>query len=162
MSGTNNKMYRGDEFLIAAVIADPSDPLKEKMVRPFDQTDSSHSIEADEIEVESKDRTISDYGKIAETRSFEGIMAEGDPFPDAAKAKVRNKEYIELYEINKRTKKAEKGTYMITSFEKTASTGEFATYSMEVKLSGSVSEETLTEIPGGAGDTAPVTPPSGS
>lgn len=150
---TTNKMYRGDEFLIAAVIKDTTGT--DKMIRPFDQTDSSHSIEADEIEAESKDRTISDYGKVTETRSFEGIMAEGDPFPDAAKAKLRNKEYIEIYEINKRTKKAEKGTYMITSFEKTASTGEFATYSLEVKLSGSVTEETLTTIPPGAGETVP-------
>lgn len=38
----------------------------------------------------------------------------------------------------------------MTSFEKSASTGEFATYSLEAKLSGTVSEETLTEIPVGA------------
>ncbi|PEU05226.1 phage major tail protein, TP901-1 family [Bacillus cereus] len=149
---TKNKMYRGDEFLIAAVIKNETD--QDVMVRPFDQTDSSHTIEADEIEAESKDRTISDYGKVTETRSFEGILAEGDPFVDAAKERIRKKEYIELYEINKRTKKAEKGTYMITSFEKTASTGEFATYSLEVKLSGSATEETLTTIPPGAGETA--------
>ncbi|EJR51805.1 TP901-1 family phage major tail protein [Bacillus cereus VD115] len=146
----SNKMYRGDEFIYAVVIPDPADPLKTKLIRPFDQTDSSHSIEADEIEAESKDRTISDYGKVTETRSFEGIVSEGDPFVDAVKKKLRNKEYIEIYEINKRTKKAEKGTYMMTSFEKTASTGEFATYSLEAKLSGTVSEETLTEIPAGA------------
>ncbi|QWH09529.1 phage major tail protein, TP901-1 family [Bacillus mycoides] len=145
-----NKMYRGDEFIYAVVIPDPTDPLLTKMIRPFDQTDSSHSIEADEIEAESKDRTISDYGKVTETRSFEGIISEGDPFVDAAIKKLRNKEYIEIYEINKRTKKAEKGTYMMTSFEKSASTGEFATYSLEAKLSGTVSEETLTEIPAGA------------
>ncbi|MBO1583124.1 phage major tail protein, TP901-1 family [Bacillus sp. XF8] len=157
MAELKNKMMRGDDFLIAAVIKNETE--QETLVRPFDQTDSSHSVEADEIEAASKDRTISDYGKVTETRSFEGIMAEGDPFPAAALKKLRSKEYIEIYEINKRTKKAEKGIYMITSFEKTASTGEFATYSLEVKLSGSVTEETLTTIPPGAGET--VTPPAG-
>lgn len=151
MAEVKNKMYRGDEFLIAVVIKD--DTGTDKTIRPFDQTESSHSIEADEIEAESKDRTISDYGKVTETRSFEGILAEGDSFIDAAKEKIRKKEYIELYEINKRTKEAEKGTYMITSFEKTASTGEFATYSLEVKLSGEVTTETMTTIPPGAGET---------
>lgn len=153
MAEVKNKMMRGDDFLIAAVIKDATD--KDTMVRPFDQTDSSHSVEADEIEAASKDRTISDYGKVTETRSFEGLMAEGDPFPAAALKKLRNKEYIEIYEINKRTKEAEKGTYMITSFEKTASTGEFATYSLEVKLSGLVTTEKLTTIPPGAGETVP-------
>lgn len=157
MAELKNKMMRGDDFLIAAVIKDETNA--DVLVRPFDQTDASHSVEADEIESASKDRTISDYGKVTETRSFEGIMAEGDPFPPAALKKLRSKEYIEIYEINKRTKKAEKGIYMITSFEKTASTGEFATYSLEVKLSGSVTEETLTTIPPGAGET--VTPPAG-
>lgn len=157
MAELKNKMMRGDDFLIAAVIK--SETNTDVLVRPFDQTDSSHSVEADEIEAASKDRTISDYGKVTETRSFEGIMAEGDPFPAAALKKLRNKEYIEIYEINKRTLKAEKGIYMITSFEKTASTGEFANYSLEVKLSGSVTEETVQEIPPGAGET--VTPPAG-
>ncbi|MBO1583151.1 phage major tail protein, TP901-1 family [Bacillus sp. XF8] len=153
MAEVKNKMMRGDDFLIAAVIKNATE--QEVIARPFDQTDSSHSVSADEIEAASKDRTVSDYGKVTETRSFEGIMAEGDPFPEAALAKLRNKEYIEIYEINKRTKEAEKGTYMITSFEKTASTGEFATYSLEVKLSGTVTKETLTTIPPGAGETVP-------
>lgn len=32
-----NKMYRGDEYIIAAMIKDPTDPLKKTLVRPFDQ-----------------------------------------------------------------------------------------------------------------------------
>ncbi|PHG31262.1 phage major tail protein, TP901-1 family [Bacillus toyonensis] len=160
MTEVKNKMYRGDEFIIAAKIKDPTDPTKESLVRPFDQTEDSHSIEADEIEAESKDRTITDYGKISETRSFSCTLSEGDPFYPAAKAAIRGKEYIEIYEINKRTLEAEIGTYMLNSFERSSSTGEFVTYSVESKLSGSVRKETLTIIPPGAGET--VTPPSGS
>lgn len=109
-----NKMYCGDEYIIAAMIKDPTDPLKKTLVRPFDQNEESHSIEADEIEAESKDRTINDYGKVSETRSFGCTLSEGDPFYPAAKAAIRNKEYIEIYEINKRTKEAEIGMYMLT------------------------------------------------
>ncbi|GAB6494211.1 phage tail protein [Bacillus cereus] len=74
-----NKMYRGDEYIIAAMIPDPADPLKKKLVRPFDQNEESHSIEADEIEAESKDRTINDYGKVNEAhpalaRFIQGTM----------------------------------------------------------------------------------------
>ncbi len=58
---------------------------------------------------------------------------------------------MEIYEINMRTKEAEVGNYMITSFERSSSNGEFVSYSVEVKLSGSVRTETLTEIPKGAG-----------
>ncbi|MDV6040362.1 phage major tail protein, TP901-1 family [Bacillus sp. SM-B1] len=147
-----NKMYRGDEYIIAAMIKDPADPLKKKLVRPFDQNEESHSIEADEIEAESKDRTINDYGKVSETRSFGCTLSEGDPFYPAAKSAIRNKEFIEIYEINKRTKEAEIGTYMLTSFERSSSTGEFVSYSVETKLSGKTRTEILPEIPKGAGE----------
>ncbi len=73
-------------------------------------------------------------------------------FYPVAKATIRNKEYIEIYEINKRTKEAEIGTYMLTSFERSSSTGEFVSYSVETKLSGTTRTETLTEIPKGAGE----------
>lgn len=144
-----NKMYRGDEFIIAAKIKDQTN--QSILVRPFDQTEDSHNIEADEIEAESKDRSYSDYGKRKETRSFSCTLAEGDPYYPAVKAAIRNGEYMEIYEINMRTKEAEAGNYMITSFERSSSNGEFVSYSVEVKLSGSVRAETLTEIPKGAG-----------
>lgn len=159
MAEVKNKMYRGDEFLVAVKIKDQTN--QEILVRPFDQTDLSHSIEADEIEAESKDRTVSDYGKVTESISFEGILSQGDPFIDAAINKIRNKEYIEIYKINKRTLEAEKGTYMLSSFEQTASQGDTSTWSAEAKLSGTTTKETLTTLPPGAGGTV-TTPPSGS
>ncbi|PDY55946.1 phage major tail protein, TP901-1 family, partial [Bacillus cereus] len=89
-STVKNKMYRGDEYIIAAMIKDPANPTAKKLVRPFDQNEESHSIEADEIEAESKDRTINDYGKVSETRSFGCTLSEGDVFYPAAKAAIRN------------------------------------------------------------------------
>ncbi|RAS74432.1 phage major tail protein, TP901-1 family [Priestia endophytica] len=141
--------YRGDETLYAVKI--PND-TGSTLVRPFNQTDGSSSMESDEIELNTKDKSGSDYGSVTESLSLEGIITEGDPFPDYVKKSIRQKKMIEIYEINIRTKKAEKGMYMISSFERTHSNGEFSTYSLEATLNGTITEETLTEIPTGAGE----------
>src|SRR5690606_15903787 len=139
--------YRGDEIIYAVEV---EGDLGEKLIRPFNQTGGGTSISADEIDLSSKDKTGSDYGKITQTVSLEGIITEGDEFVDYIKAAIRGKEFIKIYEINTRTKEAESGMYMITTFDREYSNGDFATYTLDGTLNGSITEETLTEIPLGA------------
>ncbi|UOY86797.1 phage major tail protein, TP901-1 family [Bacillus glycinifermentans] len=153
--------YRGEEILFAVVIDD--EKSGEKLVRPFNQTGGSTSSEADSIDLDTKDKTGSDYGKVTQNVSFEGVITEGDPFVKAMKKKQRKKEFVKIYEIDTRTKEAEVGLYMISNFEREFSNGDFATYSLEGSLNGEITEQTLTEIPTGApsSDTdnpAPTTP----
>lgn len=138
--------YRGDEFIFAIEIEDDNG---EEMIRPFNQTGGSTSIEADEIELDTKDKTGSDYGKITQEISLEGLITEGDDFPDYVKKSIRGKEFVKVYEINTRTKKTEVGMYMVTSFEREYENGEFATYSFEGTLNGDICEFKLGEVPEG-------------
>lgn len=139
--------YRGEEILFAVKIE-----VEEvgTLIRPFNQTGGSTNISADAIDLDTKDKTGSDYGKVSQEISLEGIITEGDPFPDYIKDAIRNKELVEIYEINTRTKEAEKGNYMISSFERSFGNSEYATYSLNGTLNGSVTKETLTTIPDGA------------
>lgn len=150
--------YRGEEFIYAVAI---KNDLGETVVRPFNQTDGSSSAEADEIELDTKDKTGSDYGKVTRSLSLEGIITEGDPFPEYIDECIDNKQFVKIYEINTRTKEAKHGLYMISSFERTFSNGDFAAYSMEAALNGKRSKETLTEIPTGAPN-EDNTPPAGA
>lgn len=136
--------YRGEEILYAVNLGG--------LIRPFNQTGGNTNLTADEIELDTKDKTGSDYGKVGQEVSLEGIITEGDDFVDGIKEAMRNKEFVEIYEINTRTKEAEKGLYMISAFNRTFTNGEFATYTLNGTLNGSVTEETLTEIPKGAPD----------
>ncbi|MED1742096.1 phage major tail protein, TP901-1 family [Bacillus swezeyi] len=144
--------YRGEEILFAVAIDDET--TGEKLVRPFNQTSGSTSTEADSIDLDTKDKTGSDYGKVTQSVSFEGVITEGDPFVKAMKKKIRNKEFVKIYEIDTRTKEAEVGMYMISSFEREFSNGDFATYSLEGSLNGDITEQTLTTIPDGAPGTS--------
>lgn len=81
--------YRGEEILFAVVIDDETSG--EKLVRPFNQTGGSTSSEADSIDLDTKDKTGSDYGKVTQNVSFEGVITEGDPFVKAMKKKQRKK-----------------------------------------------------------------------
>lgn len=139
--------YRGEEIFFAVEIPAEED---ETIIRPFNQTDGSTTIDADEIELDTKDKTGSDYGKITQTISLEGIITEGDTFPDYVKKAIRNKGFVKIYEINTRTKKAEHGLYMITSFEREFSNDDFATYSLDGTLNGDVCTTDLDEIPTGS------------
>lgn len=141
--------YRGEEILYAVEIPDE---VGNKLIRPFNQTSGTTSISSDEIELDTKDKTGSDYGKISQTVSLEGIITEGDPFVDYVKAEIRAKRFIKIYEINTRTKDAESGMYMISTFDREYGNGDFATYSLEGALNGSVTEETLETVPEGAPD----------
>jgi TP901-1 family phage major tail protein len=140
--------YKGDEILFAVAI--PGELETETIVRPFNQTGGSTNISADSIDLSSKDKTGSDYGSITQEVSLEGIITEGDTFIDYIKGAIRAKELVKIYEINTRTKEAEHGMYMISSFEKSFGNGDFATYSLSGTLNGDVTEETLTVIPTGA------------
>ncbi len=140
--------YRGDEFIYAVTI--PAETGTGTLVRPFNQTSGSTNISADSIDLDTKDKSGSEYGRITEEVSLEGIISEGDPFVDYVKKAIRNKELVKIYEINTRTKEAEWGLYMISSFERSFGNGDYSTYSLSGTLNGKVTEETLTTIPEGA------------
>lgn len=141
------EIYKGEEFLFLVEI---EDDLGNKIVRPFDQTGGNTSLSADEIEIDTKDRTGSDYGKITQTISLEGNITEGDPFPEAMKKAIRSKKFVKIFEVNTRDLSAEYGMYMISTFDREFSNGEFATYSLEGTLFGEICETTLNRIPDGA------------
>lgn len=134
--------FKGEEFLYAVGEGD--------LMRAFNQTDGSHSISADEIELDTKDKSGSDYGKVTETHSLEGILTQGDPFVDYVKESIRNKQLITVHVINTRTLEAEKGKYMVTTFDRGYTNGEFATYSLDITLNGDVEEVELSAVPDGA------------
>lgn len=141
--------YLGEETLFAVAIENSQG---EVLVRPFNQTDGSTNIAADEVDLNTKDKTGSDYGAVTQTITVEGLITEGDEFIDYVKDAVRKKEFIKVYEINTRTKEAEWGMYMVSAFDRTYTNGEFSTYSLSGTLNGSITKETLSEIPEGAPD----------
>lgn len=140
--------YKGEDILFVVEIEDEGGAGT--LHRPFNQTGGSVNLSADSIELSTKDKTGEDYGDVTQEVSLEGILTEGDVFADEIKRKIRAKEFVKIYEVNTRTKKAEYGLYMISSFNREFTHGEFATYSLEGTLSGELKEETLTEIPEGA------------
>ncbi|NRG30697.1 phage major tail protein, TP901-1 family [Niallia circulans] len=140
--------YKGEEILF--VVAIPGETSGETLHRPFNQTAGSTNISADSIDLDTKDKSGSDYAKITEEVSLEGVISEGDPFITYIKKAIRAKEFVKIYEVDTRTKKAEWGMYMISSFERSFGTSDFATYSLSGTLNGEVTEETLTTIPEGA------------
>jgi|SRR5690625_1458787 len=140
--------YKGEEKLFVVEIEDETSGAA--LIRPFNQTGGSVNIAADAVELSTKDKTGSDYGAVTQEVSLEGILTEGDPFEKAMKKKIRNKEFVKIYEVDTRTKEAEYGMYMISAFDREYTHGEFATYSLTGSLNGDAVEETLTEIPEGA------------
>lgn len=137
--------YRGDDFLYLVEIEGSES-------RIFNQTDGSSSIEADAIELETKDKTGADYGNVTETVSIEGVLTEGDPAIPFLKKSIRRKRLVRITELDTRDLTTESGMYKLDSFEQTNSNGEFSTYSLEATLNGSISEGELTEVPEGAPD----------
>ena len=135
--------YKGEDVLYLVDLGDG-------LIRPFDQTGGSTSITSDDLEVSTKDRTGVDYGVVTEERSFEGDLVHGDPFIKGAKQAIRNKRFIEIYEVNLITNEAEKGIHKINTFELSYDHGDFATYTLDAALFGDVEEIELTEIPEGA------------
>lgn|SRR5699024_306815 len=140
-----NVEYRGDDFLYLVEI-DNNDH------RIFNQTDGSRSIEADDIELDTKDKSGSDYGKVSENLSIEGVLTEDDPAIPYLEDSIRNKEMIRITRLNTRDLSTESGRYKLNNFETTSSNGEFANYSIDATLNGSIKKGELTEIPEGAPD----------
>lgn len=141
--------YRGDDFLYLVEVEDRNGGSTRRF---FNQTDGSSSIEADDIELNTKDKSGSDYGNVTETVSIEGVLTKGDPAIPFIKKAIRNKRMVRIIEVNTRELDAEEGLYKINSFEQTNSNGEFATYSIEAALNGKIKETTLQELPEGAPD----------
>ncbi len=141
--------YRGDEIIFAVSIPKGG---SDNVLRFFNQTGGSSTKSADEIELDTKDKTGSDYGKVTQNVSLEGIITEGDETVDYIDSAMDDKKFVKIYEINTRTLEAKSGLYMITNFERTFSNGEYATYTLDGTLNGKRSEETLTEVPEGAPD----------
>lgn len=119
-------------------------------IRPFNQTDGSTSIEADDVELETKDKNETGYGKTSQTISFGQIMTTGDEAYPYLKNALRNKRYVSIVDLDKRTLKGEKGTYKLNSYEEDNGVGDNVSISVEAALSGSISEVTLTTLPDGA------------
>lgn len=143
--------YRGEEILFVIETLDKV-PGSRRLLRPYNQTGGSKEISADTIDLDTKDKTGSDYGKITESISLEGILSEGDETIDMMKDAIRSKQFVKIYEVNTRTNSAEYGLYMVSSFNREYSNGDFATYSLEATLNGEVSREQLEVVPGGAGN----------
>lgn len=141
--------YRGEEFLYLVEVTNGSGATTH---RPFNQTGGSSSIEADSIELDTKDKTGSDYGSVTESLSLEGIMTEDDPAITYIKSAIRNKRFIRIITVNTRDLTTEEGLYKADSFERSFANGEFATYTLGATLNGSITEGELTELPEGAPD----------
>lgn len=143
--------YKGSEFLYLVHVEGDSSGQN---VRLFNQTDGSRSISADEIELDTKDKTGSDYGSTTEEVSLEGIVTEGDEGIKYIVDSLRKKRLVKITEVNTRDKITEEGMYMLTSVEKEYANDDYATYSVDATLNGSIKEGTLEEVPEGAPDNA--------
>lgn len=141
--------YKGDDYLYLVEVKDDDG---ESTRRFFNQTDGSSTIESDEIELDTKDKSGADYGSVTETVSIEGVMTKGDPAIPFIKKSIRKKRMVRIIEVNTRELDTEEGLYKIDSFEQTNANGEYATYAIEATLNGSIKEDKLTEVPEGASD----------
>ncbi|MFS0562623.1 phage major tail protein, TP901-1 family [Terribacillus sp. 179-K 1B1 HS] len=143
--------YSGEEILYLVGIEDETTGTVTD-VRAFNQTDGSTSISADSIDLDTKDKSGSSYGRVSQTVSMEGVLTQDDPAIDFLKRAIRRKKFVRITEVNTRTLKTETGLYMLSTFELTYPNSDNATYSLEGSLSGEVTEGTLTEVPEGAPD----------
>lgn len=137
--------YRGDEYLFLVSI----DGTEHRI---FNQTDGTQDIDADSIELATKDKTAADYGNVTETISIDGVMTEDDPAIPYLRNAIRKKRLVRITEINTRDLSTESGLYKLDNFGKSNSNGDFATYSISATLATEIEEGTLTEVPEGAPD----------
>lgn len=145
--------YKGEDFLyLVEIPAGTSGTPAVATHRMFNQTGGSTSLEADTVDLDTKDKSGSDYGKVSQSISISGILTQGDPLVAYIKKAIRGKEFIKITEINTRTKDTETGMYMVNSFEQTYDNGDFAEYSLDADLNGVIDAGTLEEVPEGAGE----------
>lgn len=142
------KILRGGDKVFAIRFKDEQDASQ--TLRVLYQTDGGRTISADETEINTKDIDGVDYGVVTEEISFEGYVGTDDPALDRIKSDLRGKKFAEILEIDINTLKADVGNYMISNLEFTYPDKESATYSFSAKLTGNLTEETLTEVPAGA------------
>lgn len=121
----------------------------EQTLRVLNQTGGSRSKEREAIDVNSKDIQASEYGRKTETISFSGLVTNGDAALDHLEACVDDGLYAEILEINIDTKEAKVGQYMVSSLSFEYPDEESATYTFDATLSGDITVETLTVVPGG-------------
>ncbi|MDZ5608561.1 phage major tail protein, TP901-1 family [Bacillus pseudomycoides] len=154
----NAPEFKGAETLYLVDIPQPDG--KNKMVRFYNQTSGSRSIEASEIELKTKDKSGSDYGDVTQSTSIEGICTEGDEGLDYVEEAILNKVLVRIHEVNLRSQngqfRVKSGTYMMNSLELSHENEEFSKYSIELKLNGNLSKGTISTVPEGApsGDVA--------
>lgn len=141
------KEYRGDEFLYLVEVEDSEGNSTRRF---FNQTDGTSSIDSDDIELETKDKTGSDYGSVTEELSIEGVLTKGDPAIPYIKKSIRGKKFVRIITVNTRDLSTEEGDYKIDSFEQSNSTGEFSEYSIDATLNGTLKEDELDKLPEGA------------
>lgn len=139
--------FKGEEYLYLVKVSDSQNPF-----RIFNQTGGSTSSDADEVTLETKDKVGSDYGAVTQTISIEGVMTEGDEGLEYIKKSQRRKRFVEITEVNTRTKETEVGLYMLANVERSFAYGDYATYTISANLNGSITEGTLDEVPEGAPD----------
>ena len=141
-------VLKGDKKVFAVRFKD--EETTEQTLRVLYQTSGGRSISRDEIEISTKDIDGTDYGAKEETISFEGLMSKDDPALARLKEDIRAGRYAEILEIDIETLEAEVGTYMLSSFDMDFPDEESATYSVEAKLIGETTVETLEAVPAGA------------
>lgn len=141
-------VLKGDKKVFAVRFTD--DTTTEQTLRVLYQTSGGRSISRDEIKISTKDIDGTDYGAKEETIGFEGLMSKDDPALSRLKEDIRAGRYAEILEIDIETLEAEVGKYMLSSFEMEFPDEESATYSVEAKLIGDTTMETLEAVPAGA------------
>lgn len=138
--------YKGEDYIYLVKVKGAAG----EYVRPFNQIDGSTSISADDVELDTKDKFETAYGKITQTVSFSGVRTKGDnSFADLRKS-ARNKELITIVELDTKTLKGESGVYKLNSVELDNGNGDNAEYSVEATLQGDVAVVTLEKVPDGA------------
>lgn len=122
----------------------------EQTLRVLYQTSGGRSKSRDEIDIATKDIDGTDYGRLTETISFEGLVSTDDPALEQLEKHIDDATFAEILEININTLEAKVGNYMISSFDVEYPDDDSATYSFEARLIGTTTTETLATVPGGA------------
>lgn len=122
----------------------------EQTLRVLYQTSGGRSKSRDEIDIATKDIDGTDYGRLTETISFEGLVSTDDPALEQLEKHIDDATFAEILEININTLEAKVGSYMISSFDVEYPDDDSATYSFEARLIGTTTTETLATVPGGA------------